>query len=82
MILYHLKYADFKDLKATDDNGFVFLNPPYGQRLQPDETDQLYSMIGTTLKHNFPGTYCMANNFKQRISEKCRTETEGKTYSF
>jgi len=22
----------------------------------PDETDVLYSMIGTTLKHNFPGT--------------------------
>jgi putative N6-adenine-specific DNA methylase len=34
----------------------VFLNPPYGQRIQPEEIDQLYSMIGTTLKHNFPGT--------------------------
>ena len=46
---------DFKDRKASDDRGFVFLNPPYGQRLQPDETDQIYSMIGTTLKHNFSG---------------------------
>jgi putative N6-adenine-specific DNA methylase len=46
---------DFKDLKAADDHGFVFLNPPYGQRLLPDETDLLYSMIGTTLKHNFIG---------------------------
>jgi putative N6-adenine-specific DNA methylase len=50
-----LKTADFKDLKAYDENGFVFLNPPYGQRLQPDETDELYSMIGRTLKHNFQG---------------------------
>jgi putative N6-adenine-specific DNA methylase len=33
----------------------VFLNPPYGQRIQPEEIDNLYSMIGTTLKHNFPG---------------------------
>jgi putative N6-adenine-specific DNA methylase len=48
--------ADFKDLKAVDNQGFVFLNPPYGQRLQPEEIDQLYGMIGTTLKHNFPGT--------------------------
>ncbi len=47
--------ADFKDLKARDENGFVFLNPPYGQRLQPDETDALYGMIGTTLKHGFQG---------------------------
>jgi putative N6-adenine-specific DNA methylase len=50
-----LQLADFKDLKGIDDNGFVFLNPPYGQRLQPEELDGLYSMIGTTLKHNFPG---------------------------
>ena len=47
--------ADFKDLKARDENGFVFLNPPYGQRLQPEETDALYGMIGTTLKHGFQG---------------------------
>jgi putative N6-adenine-specific DNA methylase len=47
--------ADFKDLKEVDNQGFVFLNPPYGQRLMPEETDQLYGMIGTTLKHNFQG---------------------------
>jgi putative N6-adenine-specific DNA methylase len=50
-----ISLSDFKDLKAIDDKGFVFLNPPYGQRLSADETDQIYSMIGTTLKHNFPG---------------------------
>jgi putative N6-adenine-specific DNA methylase len=50
-----LEVSDFKDLKAIDSNGFVFLNPPYGQRLQPDETDVLYGMIGSTLKHNFIG---------------------------
>jgi putative N6-adenine-specific DNA methylase len=50
-----LQTADFKDLKAIDDKGFVFLNPPYGQRLQPEETDELYGMIGRTLKHNFQG---------------------------
>ena len=51
-----IKKSDFKDLKSTDDQGFVFLNPPYGQRLQPDELDELYGMIGTTLKHNFAGS--------------------------
>jgi putative N6-adenine-specific DNA methylase len=51
-----ISVADFKDLRAIDNKGFVFLNPPYGQRLQPDEIDLVYSMIGTTLKHNFPGT--------------------------
>jgi putative N6-adenine-specific DNA methylase len=51
-----LGISDFKDLKAVDEGGFVFINPPYGQRIQPEEIDVLYGMIGTTLKHNFPGT--------------------------
>jgi putative N6-adenine-specific DNA methylase len=51
-----LEVSDFKDLKNTDNQGFVFLNPPYGQRLKPEEIDVLYSMIGTTLKHNFSGS--------------------------
>jgi Predicted N6-adenine-specific DNA methylase len=51
-----LEKSDFKDLKSVDDHGYVFLNPPYGQRIQPEEIDLLYGMIGTTLKHNFSGT--------------------------
>ena len=50
-----LDIADFKNLKSAEENGFIFLNPPYGERLLPAETDSLYSMIGSTLKHNFPG---------------------------
>jgi putative N6-adenine-specific DNA methylase len=50
------KVADFSTLKAEQENGFLFLNPPYGERLMPEETDSLYNVIGSTLKHNFPGT--------------------------
>jgi putative N6-adenine-specific DNA methylase len=50
-----LELSDFKNLRSVSEGGFVFLNPPYGQRIQPEEIDQLYGMIGTTLKHNFPG---------------------------
>ena len=50
-----LGLADFKDLRS-DEGGSVFMNPPYGQRIQPEEIDALYSMIGTTLKHNFTGS--------------------------
>ena len=50
-----LDVYDFKDLKSVDDRGYVFLNPPYGQRIQPEEIDLLYNMIGSTLKHSFPG---------------------------
>jgi putative N6-adenine-specific DNA methylase len=49
------KVSDFKDIKSTDNQGFIFLNPPYGLRLQPEEIDNLYAMIGSSLKRNFPG---------------------------
>jgi 23S rRNA (guanine2445-N2)-methyltransferase len=48
--------SDFKDLKSDDGGGYLFLNPPYGQRIQPEEIDRLYAMIGSTLKHNYPGS--------------------------
>jgi len=50
-----IRQVDFRDLKASDINGVIIMNPPYGQRIKISETDNLYSMIGTTLKHNFPG---------------------------
>ena len=50
-----LKVSDFKDVKSTDNQGIVILNPPYGLRLNPEELDSIYSMIGSTLKHNFDG---------------------------
>jgi putative N6-adenine-specific DNA methylase len=49
-----LHVADIKDQKGSGDE-VLFINPPYGLRLQPGETDQLYSTIGTVLKHNFSG---------------------------
>ena len=50
-----IKEEDFRNLMKQDEEGYIFLNPPYGERLLPDETDSLYGMIGTTLKHNFTG---------------------------
>jgi putative N6-adenine-specific DNA methylase len=50
-----LNVMDFRTLQINENNGVIFINPPYGERLLRDETNVLYSMIGTTLKHNFPG---------------------------
>jgi putative N6-adenine-specific DNA methylase len=46
---------DFSNLKASDNEGVIIMNPPYGQRMGTADNDKLYSMIGSTLKHNFPG---------------------------
>lgn len=51
-----LKRADFGDTGNVQSGPkHLFINPPYGLRLQPDELDNLYSSIGSTLKHRYPG---------------------------
>ena len=69
---------DFTNIKTTDEQGFVFLNPPYGQRIQPEEIDKLYSLIGTTLKHNFPGktAWLITSNKEslKKVGLKARTK--------
>jgi len=50
-----IQTLDFRELKSSSEDGFIIMNPPYGQRLRPDDLDALYSMIGSTLKHSFAG---------------------------
>lgn len=50
-----LSKNDFSNLKALQDEGIIIMNPPYGKRITSEDNDKLYSMIGSTLKHNFPG---------------------------
>lgn len=50
-----LEMSDFMSVKPEFSNGYVFMNPPYGQRIRPDDISGIYSMIGSTLKHKFPG---------------------------
>ena len=47
--------CDFRDVKNQEKEGIIIMNPPYGQRIKSGDTEILYSMIGSTLKHNFEG---------------------------
>jgi putative N6-adenine-specific DNA methylase len=53
--LVSIGLSDFRDVGRASDNGYLVINPPYGERLKPAEIENLYSMIGTTLKHHFAG---------------------------
>lgn len=53
--LISIEKHDFLDMQSDNREGIIFLNPPYGQRIKTHETETLYKMIGSTLKHNFPG---------------------------
>lgn len=41
--------------EAPQLEGVLVTNPPYGERLRPDDLDALYALIGTQLKHVFTG---------------------------
>lgn len=49
------RVSDFKDLEIETNRATLIVNPPYGERLQPENLAGLYSMIGERLKHNFTG---------------------------
>lgn len=47
---------DFRNFRPDDgQKGYIFINPPYGERLSKGETDAIYGMVGTVLKHNCHG---------------------------
>ena len=54
----HLLKKDMADLTPPEEGGIVIINPPYGDRLEEDDIDQVYENIGNTLKHNFQGYQC------------------------
>jgi putative N6-adenine-specific DNA methylase len=47
---------DMAELPEQTKPVHMVFNPPYGERLNDFSVKQLYSSIGTTLKHKFPGT--------------------------
>ena len=43
------------DWQADTAEGIIVTNPPYGERLRPENLNNLYKEIGSTLKNNFQG---------------------------
>jgi len=50
--LIDFKISDFKVLELASEKPFLLFNPPYGERLTPDDTN-FYGMIGERLKHHY-----------------------------
>ena len=58
--LKQIRLEEIKDLSALHSftpSPLVMMNPPYGERLKSNkEMEDLYSAIGTALKHQFTGS--------------------------
>ncbi|MFT4754360.1 MAG: putative N6-adenine-specific DNA methylase [Salibacteraceae bacterium] len=47
--------ASFENLKKPAPEGVIIINPPYGERLDPDDINKFYKTVGDTLKTEFQG---------------------------
>lgn len=48
--------ADFLDSDSAGKKYVIIINPPYGERLEEEGIDDLYSGIGERLKHGYEGS--------------------------
>lgn len=48
-----VKTADFKETRKPEEKGILIVNPPYNERLVNENINELYKMIGDTLKTNY-----------------------------
>ncbi len=53
--MVQLSLGDFNDFERPSGNGVVIINPPYGEKLQPEDLDALYKSIGDRFKKNYAG---------------------------
>jgi putative N6-adenine-specific DNA methylase len=50
-----VEQADF--MQSEGGEGLtILMNPPYGERLKHEDLESLYNQIGSTLKHQYPGS--------------------------
>jgi len=50
-----LSVCDIAEVKPKHENGILVTNPPYGERLNPENLDAIYKTLGDTLKKHFAG---------------------------
>ena len=62
--------TDIRDLNIEVNNATIMINPPYGERLNPDNLDELYSLIGERLKHQFPGNSAWILSYSRENLQK------------
>lgn len=51
-----LSKASVEDLEAPTENCLIVTNPPYGERIVPEDLFGLYASLGSLFKHRFAGS--------------------------
>ena len=64
-----LEQRDFQKFEQPAEKAIMVTNPPYGERLKPEDLTGLYQMIGKTLKHSFCGNEAWIISYKEECFE-------------
>nr|WP_255412477.1 THUMP domain-containing protein [Dysgonomonas sp. Marseille-P4361] len=56
--------------KVPADSGILVTNPPYGERIKPEDLSGLYEMTGERLKHVFMGYSAWILSYKKECFDK------------
>ena len=56
--------------EAPKPAGIIVTNPPYGERISAPDMDALYQMIGSRLKHVFPGWHAWIIGHREEYFEQ------------
>lgn len=65
-----LERCDVTELTSPSGNCLVVTNPPYGERLRPEELEPIYGALGSTLKHKFTGVTAWVISSEERLLER------------
>jgi putative N6-adenine-specific DNA methylase len=75
----HFLNQSFEDYDPLDGDGIIVTNPPYGERIRPDDLFSLYKMVGDILKHKFSGWKAFIFTANKEASKHIGLRPSGKT---
>ena len=77
-----LERRDMRSAKPVRTPALVMMNPPYGERLEVDDINELYKEIGDTLKNNFSGCRAFIISSDLTALKRIGLKTSQKTILF
>ncbi|MCB0510584.1 MAG: class I SAM-dependent RNA methyltransferase [Chitinophagales bacterium] len=83
MPIHHLEMGNFFNYKPREKEGFLFLNPPYDERIKDESINEFYEKIGDHLKKNFKGwtAWIISSNVEARKHIGLRTAAKIKLFN-
>ena len=64
-----IQFQDFKDFTQPEEKSLIVTNPPYGERIKPEDLLGLYKMIGSQFKKQFVDNEAWVLSYREECFE-------------